>query len=137
MAGSYADLIVHSYVTFSVYPTSVLGTGFRNMKVMMLMDEASARQFVDTRAMHAKVFSSLPAGTPTVPDDFTFVKLLNPANGAISYIALEWINEATIVVETTRIMRLTIENVSAEDRPRIIAALSSNGFTATELVEVG
>ncbi len=136
MAGSYDDLVVRNYVSFTVYPTTVLGTGFNNLKVMMVMDEASARSFIDTRAEHAKMYPSLPQGTPTVPDDFTFVKLFNPANGAISYLALPWIKEDTIVVETTRVMRLTIENVSAEDRPRILAALSSNGFTATELIEI-
>lgn len=132
---SYNLLALKNSVSFSVWPTALLGTSFNNVKVVATMDAETVRAFADVVAIHKQVYPSLPQGTPEDIDDFSFVKI-QKEDGSFQYLALPWIREDTITLELTRTLRLTIANVTPDDRPRIIAALSSNGFTATEITEV-
>lgn len=127
-----ATLQLFSTVSFDLHPASVLGNGFKNAKLMAIIDADTARLFIDPAAMHANVYPFLPPGTPNNYKDYPYLKF-KLASGGDLVLGLPWIKDETWQVTTTRSMRLTIENVSPADQNRVIEALSANGFTAVDV----
>lgn len=119
-------------VSFDVYPSAILGTSFKRVKVLAILDMDSARQWIDPVAMHINVYPTLPEGTPNRPSDYYYVKIRLP-NGQVTCLGLPWIREETITVHDQTTMRVTIENIGPEDVERVIKALSANGYNAVDV----
>lgn len=124
---------VHDYLTFGntisfeVYPASILGTRFDNVKVMGTFDKDTARMWIDPDAMHVNVFPTLPSGVPDDPNQYQFVKLKH-TNGSITILGVPWIREDTIQISQKGTLTVTVNDVGPADRDRIIRALSANGY---------
>lgn len=113
--------------SFSVYPVAFLGNDFTNVTVLAILDEATARQTIDTYALHRQYYPTLPAGTPDDPTEYDYVKL-KTSTGDIRVIGIPWIIENTIeLVEQTTIV-VEIAEVNVSDMSRIRSALAGNGF---------
>lgn len=132
MMASYEDFELGSTVSFEVYPSAILGTGFKRMKVMGILDADSARGWIDPESMHANVYSQLPDGTPDAFDEYYYLKIKGP-DGQINCVGLPWIIASSIEVHATNTVKLTIENVSQSDIERLRKALAANGLKATDL----
>ncbi len=127
------QLPINSTVSFEVYPAAVLGTGFNNAKVVGVVQAAQARYAnIDPVALHANVFGTLPAGTPNKYDSYLYV-ILQLTSGQTTAIGLPWIKPETLKQVTTRKMQLIIPDISPEDEPRVLKALSANGFKAVDV----
>lgn len=126
------DLPLNAIVSFDLHPSQLLGTGYRNAKLLAVMDADTARFWIDPPAMHANVYPTLPVGTPNQYDGYPYLKL-RLADGTTTAVGLPWIKDETFVEITTRSMRLTIENVSPENQNKVLLALSSAGFTAVDV----
>lgn len=127
-----SDVNIFSTVSFEVYPAQILGTGFHNAKVMGIIDADTARRWIDPVAMHAAVYPTLPEGSINQYDQYLYLKLLL-ANGQTTAIGLPWIRDDSYVVNEARRLQFIIENVTADDEPRIRRALSANGFEAIQV----
>lgn len=118
--------VSHSY-SFDVYPSNVLGTGFRNCTVLAIMDHDTAAAQVDTVALHTQVYPYLPTGTPDDPTVYTYIKVKLP-NGDITILGMPWINLETIQEVTRTTITATIRDVSANDLDKIRRILEANGY---------
>ena len=49
---------IREIYSFDVYPTAVLGNGFKNVTVLAVMDQESANQLIDTTALHVEAILS-------------------------------------------------------------------------------
>lgn len=125
-------LTLNSVVSFDLYPSQLLGTGYKNVKLLAILDADTARSWIDPVAMHANVYPTLPPSTPNKFNGYPYLKLKLP-DGSITAIGLPWIRDETFQVATTRSMRLLIEAVSPEDQNKVLLALSSNGFNAVDV----
>lgn len=126
------DLPLGATVSFEFHSAAMLGTGYKNAKLLAILDADTARQFIDPVAMHANVYPTLPPSTPDRYDGYHYLKL-RLANGSIDVVGIPWIKDETFVEVTTKSMRLTVENVAPADQNKVIEALSANGFTAVKV----
>lgn len=122
--------------SFNVYPSAILGTGFKNATLQAILDYDSALAFSDLAALHIDVYPSLPAGTPNRPQDFDYL-LLRMDNGASTVIGVPWIIEESIEVVQSLKINALIEDVSSADLERVRACLSQNGFDKITLELIG
>lgn len=126
-------LVIKSIVSFSVYPTAVLNSQFKNVKVLGIIDSTMARDLgTGVDELHANVFSSLPGGTPNDPDAYLYVRV-EFANGSRKILGLPWIKESSIVVSNYTVINAKISGVKPSDWDQILALLGSNGYDQVEL----
>ena len=123
---------IREIYSFDVYPTAVLGNGFKNVTVLAVMDQESANQLIDTTALHVNVYPYLPPGTPNRPDSYNYLKI-KTANGETTVLGLPWINEASIEHVVSTSITVKVGNVQASDVAAIREALQQNGFTSLEI----
>lgn len=119
-------------VSFTVYPAAILGSAFNHVKVLGILDAASAFQFVDPASLHANVYPTLPGGTPNDYKAYTYVKI-QFQNGEVTCVGMPWIETGSLTVHEGTTMRVTIYNTSASELQRLREALISNGFNTFEV----
>ena len=113
-------------VTFDVF--AILGTKYKSVKVLSILDYSTAKLFVDVEALHRNVYPTLPINiVPDDPKQYYYAKLeLN--NGNIDVIGLPWIKSETVLVHSTQTMTLTFVNITPSDQSRLIQIVQANGF---------
>jgi hypothetical protein len=122
------QLPFNSTVTFDVYPAQMLGDDFNNCKVLAIVDADTAKYWIDPVAMHRNVYATLPAGTAADKyDSYMYVKIKRPS-GMVTAVGLPWIRPESLRIISTRKILVTVDNVTAEDEPKILEALSANGY---------
>lgn len=123
---SYSFKIGLSY-SFEVWPANILGTDFKNVKLLAILDFESANAIIQAKPMHVNVYPSCPVGTPNNPAQYTYLKILT-ASGQTTAIGVPWIKETSIREVQYQKAIVEIEPVALEDGPLIAAALIKNGF---------
>lgn len=81
--------------SFEVYPAPIIGTTFKNVTVLGIIDRDTAETIINVATHHPAIYPYLPEGTVNNPDDYTYLKL-RTENGDITVVAIEWIRENTI-----------------------------------------
>lgn len=122
--------------SFDLYPSPILGSGFKNVTVQAILDYTTALGFGDIEALHENVFKYLPAGTPNRPQDFDYL-LLRTDGGVNTIIGVPWIVEESVQLIESLTMNVTIEGVSTADGERIRACLSQNGYDKVKIAIAG
>lgn len=130
---SVEKLAIGNTVSFDVYP-EILGTPYQRVRVLAVLDMDTTRYLnFDPVAMHANVYPSLPAGTPNRPDGYSYLKL-RLENGTITCVGIPWIREDSIELHTGGSLKLMWNNVTEEQRNRIIITLRANGQLPDSIV---
>ena len=120
-------------ISFDTLAPSILGTKFERVKVLGVLDSASAAQLgVDVVAMHRNIFPLLPAGTPDQIDAAPYLKL-QLANGTFTAVSLNWINLDTVTVFESTSAAFTVSNIGPSDITRITDILKANGYSSLEV----
>lgn len=126
-------LIPKSTVSFSVYPTAVLPSSYKNVKVLGIIDDTTARALGHSvEEKHVNVYPSLPAGTPDDPTAYMYVRIQH-ASGELETLGLPWIRESTIVSMNFDVIYAKISQVQPSDYENILALLGANGYDHVEL----
>ena len=125
----YDYLTFGNTITFDVYPATIIGARFSDVKVMGLLDKETADMWIDADAMHVNIYPTLPAGVPDDPHQYQYVKLKH-LNGNISIVGVPWIREDTLQISQRGTLTITVADVGPVDKDRIIKALSANGYRA-------
>lgn len=120
-------------ISFTVYPSAILGTGFTRVKVLDVLSAETVRLLgFDAQAMHANVKPTLPPGAPEKYNDYKYLKL-KYSNGAIGFVGLPWINMSTVVVSAHTTARLTVALNTPADADKIVDMLRANNFNEITL----
>lgn len=128
-----ADIPLNSTVSFDLHPAAILGASYKRAKILAIVDADSTPYFgLDAAAMHANVYPTLPGGVPNDHRAYMYLKL-KLASGQITCVGIPWIVDASMVVETTRKIQITVDNVTPEQQNLIVQALSANGFGAVSI----
>lgn len=124
-------------LSFSVYPTTILGDIFQRVKLMSILDfdTANLLPYTDIPAMSVKVYPHLPAGTPKDYKKYHWAKFQH-VDGSFSIIALEWINLNTIKEHTKVEIRAVIEAESIDASLRLRSCLESNNFIIKDITTI-
>lgn len=130
------NFTIGEVVSFNFYPASILGTGYKNAKVLAIIDMGTAIILgYDPAALHANVYPTLPAGVPNDPSEYSYLKLLL-ANGQTTVVGISWIIDNSLTVVSVSSIQFTVNGVSPSDQNTIIQALAAAGFTAVNMTVV-
>lgn len=97
------------------------------------MDAASAALYgVDTAALHANVYPTLPAGTPNRHDGYPYAKLTTATKGTV-IVGLPWIKSDTVqIIESIRAV-VEVDNLTVDKLRLLRDVLLANGFTSIKI----
>lgn len=118
---------IGSMASFSVYPTGIIENPYVNVKILDILSPRTALVFADIVSLHTNVFPTLPIGSPSNYDDYSYVQIEH-SNGSTQIIGLPWIIDATIVIHSNTQARIIVSDIVPADLPAIREALISNGF---------
>lgn len=128
MAQILDKLNIGDNTSFDVYPSALLGTQYSQVVILAILDADSVRFLnIDPAAMHAKVYATLPAGTPNDPYQYQWLKL-RLTNGTMTAIGIPWINPNSIAINTTSTITAVFEDVSPTDLNIIRTMCAANGY---------
>lgn len=126
----YYPLEIKQAYNFTLRAPGILGIGYTNAIVMAIMDYDSAKLVQDVIPLHVQAYPFLLDGTPRNAADLTYVKIRTTI-GEIRVIAMDWIAQAPVLVESTKI-RVTITAASSNTQ-LINDILVQNGFSNLEI----
>jgi len=130
MAQILDKMNIGDVATFDVYPAQLLGTQFRQCKVLAILDYDTCRALgFDPDALHVKVFATLPTGTENDPAKYQWLKL-KLTSGETTVIGLPWIKPDTIQTTTTSTITVVYTNVAPEDMVKIRTMNANNGYNS-------
>ncbi len=132
---STSQITIGSTYNFEMYAPAILGTAYKNVKVVAILDADSAQAYINPVLMHRNVYPHLPAGVPNQYNGYSYLKL-KLASGKYTAVGIPWIRDETFTEIATTSLRFTIQNVSPDDRNTIMKALSANGFSAVDVQEI-
>lgn len=124
---SIINFVLRGVYSFDVFPAALLGTDYKNVTVLAIMDAATANREIDIQALHAQIYPMLPVGTPNDPYGYDYVKIKTTA-GNVTILGIAWINDTTVTLVQSNTITAVIGNVSAVDVLRIRNALIQNGY---------
>lgn len=119
-------------VSFDVYPVGHLGDIYNNVEILSILDYETAKQFRDIAATAVAVYPTLPQGTPKDYTKYKYLKLKHP-DGAISVVALEWVNSSTIREHQTVEIHIAVIASGIDSIERVRTVLQSNNFDVKEI----
>lgn len=121
------QLTFNNVISFDVYPASIVGSQFKDVKILALLDADTARNWIDPEAMHANVYPTLPDGVPDDATQYQYVKFQYP-NGKIGVLGVPWIKADTVTVSSRGTLTITVSDAGPKDREAIVKALAANGY---------
>lgn len=119
---------INSTYNFNTRAPAILGTDFKNAKVLGVFDYDSASAFINPQTSHVNVYPYLPPGTVDDPKTYTYV-LIKTQSGQKTILALPWIDESTIELVTAQKLTVVIQNIASGDAERIRDSLTILGFS--------
>lgn len=116
-------------MSFNTHATAILGTNFKRVRVLGILDHESAMNYINVPIMAVNIYPSLPAGTTKNYQNYQYLKLRH-SNGETSCIAIEWIDKSTFTVHEGVNIEFRVEDANVADVDRIREILAFNGFEA-------
>ncbi len=124
MAVNFLDMIGQT-VSFDVYPSTIIGTNYKNVIIRGIVDHAGVTTF-SPAVMHANVFPTMPNGTTV--DDFRKYNYLRLelANKKVAFVGIPWIITNTVKVISNQNLVITIPNFGSHENQEFIKRMLLN-----------
>lgn len=106
-----STLIINNHYNFSVYANSILGTSYRNARLVSIMDYNTALKFDNIVLQHNRVYPYLPANTLEDATKYTYYKFRVGNRDVV--LADVWIEESSIELSTGTDFNVKLINVSS------------------------
>ena len=87
-------LTINKHYNFSVYANSILGTAYKNTKLVSILDYTTALKFGNIELLHRQIYPYLPPNT--LADHTKYTYYLFQYNGKTIVIANVWILQNSI-----------------------------------------
>lgn len=134
MLGSLFNIGDH--ISFSVYPSLLLGNNFKNLKVESVVDsEVAVAMGFDVYAQHANVYPTLPPASPNSPTKYSFLLLRTVSNERIC-IGMPWIDSTTITKVSTTNLQIVVTGAGADKIELVRTALIAQGLTVGDITVI-
>lgn len=126
---SIYEVQVGQRFSFEVYPVSVLGNNFQDVRLEGIISAQTAAAYgIDIQALHANVFPTLPSGTvPNDPFQYNYIRVRFPS-GEYTVLGIPWIRSDTIVISTGGKVTMVFQDKTPTDIDNMLLALSANGY---------
>lgn len=123
MATNFSDLMGQT-ITFEVYPSSVIGTRFKNAIVRSISDHTGVTGF-NPAVMHANVFATLPSGTVDDFRKYNYLRL-ELENGNITFVGIPWIISNSVQVVSNQNLIIEIPKYGSQENQEFIKRMLLN-----------
>lgn len=120
---------INSSYTFNNRAPAILGSGYKNAKLVAILDSKMAGTLINIQSQHVNIYPYLPQSTPNSPEKYTY--LVFEINGERKVIAEEWIDELSVVESSSQNVQIDIKNVTTQDIVKLRNMLTIGGFAAT------
>jgi len=126
---SIYDVQIGQRFSFEVYPTSIIGNNFQDVRLEGILSARAAASYgFDIEALHANVYPTPPQGSaPNDPFQYSYIRIQYPS-GEYAIVGVPWIRQESIVISSGGTIHLTFDDKTQSDLDRILMALSSNGY---------
>lgn len=114
---------LHKTYNFSTRAPAILGAAFKEALVLGILDYTTALNYISPETSNINIFPYLPPGTPSDPKKYTYI-LFKGQSGNKTVLALEWIDESTVVVVTQVTISITVFEASVDDVSHIRDSLT-------------
>ncbi len=104
-------LTINNHYNFSVYANSILGTTYRNARLVSILDYKTALKFSNIVLQHNRVYPYLPANTLEDATKYTYYKFQVGDKEIV--LADVWIIDSSIEMSTGTDHTLKLINVSS------------------------
>jgi hypothetical protein len=134
MTTAFRNRAVYSFDTWA---PAILGSTYQNVTVCAIFDEETAQaQGLNTKQIHASVFSSLPLGTPNDSSAYDYIQV-KTESGEKTIFGIAWLKETSIQEITLDSFDIRVSRITASDLPRLRNALFTSGFDSFEIKRAG
>jgi hypothetical protein len=120
---------LNSTYNFNTLAPAILGSGFKNVTVLGIIDYTTALKYTSPETNSVNVLPYLPIGTPSDPKKYTYI-LFKTEAGAKIVLALPWIDQTSVIVVQHQTISVVLNQVIASDVTKIREALVLLGFTS-------
>lgn len=117
-------LKLNHFYSFLLYPVSILGSSYSNVKLISILDYNTALMFENVELLHRQIFPFLPEGTPSNNTEYTYYLFekeevntssqLTPVKKKI-VLAHPWIIDTSIQEITATFKTLRLNNISSSE----------------------
>lgn len=121
------DFKIGNVYNFNTLVPTLLGTEFKNVSVLGLIDYTTACSIINVDLMHRKIYPLLPPGTVDNPKKYTYL-LVMTESGNKTVVAYPWIDASTIVLVDSVTITVTLANRNSTDAAAIRDAITLLGF---------
>lgn len=103
-------LSLNKHYGFSLYPNSVLGTVYKNAKLVSILDYTTALKFSNIELLHKQIYPYLPPGTN--PNHIEYTYYLFKHNDKDVVIADVWIIDGSVEESSGLNYTIRLNNIS-------------------------
>lgn len=118
---------INSFYDFSVYGNSILGSSYRNARLMATLDYHTAKKFSTVDYTHRQIKPYLPESTPKDISKFTFYLFRYKERDVV--VAREWIDIITIELVQQRNVTIDLMGISDTKKDIVLRQLGLLGIT--------
>lgn len=104
-------LTINKSYNFSLYPIPILGSSYKNLKLISILDYDTALKFDNVELLSKSAYPYLPPGTSSNFRSYIFYLFKTDTNKNI-VLANEWIIESTIEEVSSLNYTLRLNNIS-------------------------
>lgn len=104
-------LSINKYYNFSVYANSVLGSSYKNAKLVSILDYHTALKFANIELLQRQIYPYLPPGT--LPDHTKYSFYLFKYNDKDIVLADVWIEQSSIEETSGLNYTLKLNNITS------------------------
>lgn len=106
-----STLTINNHYNFSVYANSILGTSYRNARLVSILDYKTALKFSNIVLQHNRVYPYLPANTLEDATKYTYYLFRIGDKDVV--LADVWIEDSSIELSTGTDYNVKLINVSS------------------------
>lgn len=114
--------------SFNTIAPTLLGSDYRNVKVLGIIDYNIASQYINPHVRHADLYPYMATGIPDDPTQYNYL-MVRLGSGGRTVLAIPWIDISSIEQVTITNITVTFTNAKNSDVERIRELLELNGFT--------
>ena len=123
------SLVINHHYNFSVYANTILGTNYRNARLVSTLDYRRALKYDNIVLQLSRIFPYLPPGT--LEDNTKYTYYLFEVNGKEKVLADVWIDQTSIELSTGVDHTLKLINVTSAQLAMVRDQLRLLGITFT------
>lgn len=117
--------------SFEIYPSTVIGTSFKNVKYLGTIDASGVTAF-DPQIQHSIVYPFLPS-SPERYDSYLYHRF-QLDSGEVTFIGDPWIKEASVkALDNVKIVVTYDTGVNADDEKKIRQMNLNNGYDKAKI----